>query len=57
MTDVMESIKVENVVASSAIGQELDLETLADDLRSTSYNKENFPVLNFVKSFFGAPTC
>jgi len=45
MSDVMESIEVENVVASSAIGQELDLETLANDLGATSYNKENFPGL------------
>jgi len=45
MSDVMESIEVENVVASTAIDQELDLETLADDLGATSYDKENFPGL------------
>ncbi|MBX0296867.1 TATA-box-binding protein [Haloarcula nitratireducens] len=40
-----ESIKVENVVASSDIGQELDLETLAMDLEATDYDPENFPGL------------
>lgn len=43
MSTMPDSIRVENVVASSAIGQELDLDTLADDLLGTEYNPENFP--------------
>jgi transcription initiation factor TFIID TATA-box-binding protein len=40
-----ESIQVENVVASSDIGQELDLETLSEDLGATDYDPDNFPGL------------
>lgn len=40
-----ESIQVENVVASSDIGQELDLETLSGDLGATDYDPDNFPGL------------
>jgi transcription initiation factor TFIID TATA-box-binding protein len=40
-----ESIQVENVVASTSIGQELDLETLADDLPTAEYNPHHFPGL------------
>jgi len=43
MSVPVESIAIENVVASTGIGQELDLETLADDLVGTEYNPENFP--------------
>jgi len=45
MSDVTESVQVENVVASSDLGQELDLETLSEDLARTDYNPENFPGL------------
>ncbi|MBX0297691.1 TATA-box-binding protein [Haloarcula nitratireducens] len=40
-----ESIKVENIVASSDIGQELDLDSLAMDLEGSDYDPENFPGL------------
>ena len=39
------SLSVENVVASSAIGQELDLESLSMDLVGSDYNPDNFPGL------------
>jgi transcription initiation factor TFIID TATA-box-binding protein len=45
MSVASESIQIENVVASSDIGQELDLETLADDLVASDYNPDNFPGL------------
>lgn len=45
MSVASESTKIENVVASSDIGQELDLETLADDLVASDYNPDNFPGL------------
>jgi transcription initiation factor TFIID TATA-box-binding protein len=45
MSVTTESIQVENVVASSDIGQELDLETLANDLVASDYNPDNFPGL------------
>ncbi|MDG5777380.1 TATA-box-binding protein [Haloarculaceae archaeon H-GB2-1] len=45
MSAASESIQIENVVASSDIGQELDLETLADDLVASDYNPDNFPGL------------
>lgn len=45
MCDLSESIKIENVVASTAIDQELDLETLATDLTGADFNPENFPGL------------
>ncbi len=43
MTDPTETIRIENVVASTAIGTELDLEALALDLQGADYNPENFP--------------
>lgn len=43
MSSVSDSVKIENVVASSDIGQELDLDTLAGDLLGTEYNPGNFP--------------
>jgi len=43
MSVTAESIQVENVVASSDIGQELDLETLSEDLGATDYDPDNFP--------------
>ena len=45
MSVASESIQIENVVASSDIGQELDLETLANDLVTSDYNPDNFPGL------------
>jgi transcription initiation factor TFIID TATA-box-binding protein len=45
MSVAAESIEVENVVASTDIGQELALETLADDLRTTKYDPDHFPGL------------
>jgi transcription initiation factor TFIID TATA-box-binding protein len=45
MSVASESIQIENVVASSDIGQELDLETLANDLVVSDYNPDNFPGL------------
>ena len=45
MSVTAESIQVENVVASSDIGQELDLETLSEDLGATDYDPDNFPGL------------
>jgi transcription initiation factor TFIID TATA-box-binding protein len=43
MSDPTESVHIENVVASTAIGTELDLEQLAMDLQGADYNPENFP--------------
>lgn len=43
MTEPTETIEIENVVASSGIDQELDLEQVGDDLGKTEYNSENFP--------------
>ena len=45
MSDSSESIQIENVVASTAIDQELDLETLAGDIVGADFNPENFPGL------------
>ena len=45
MSVASESIQIENVVASSDIGQELALETLADDLMASDYDPDNFPGL------------
>ena len=45
MSATTESIQVENVVASSDISQELDLETLSEDLGATDYDPDNFPGL------------
>jgi transcription initiation factor TFIID TATA-box-binding protein len=45
MSATTESIQVENVVASSDISQELDLETLSEDLEATDYDPDNFPGL------------
>ncbi|TYL36180.1 TATA-box-binding protein [Natronococcus pandeyae] len=45
MTDPQDSIEIENVVASSGIGQELELESLAMDLEGADYDPEQFPGL------------
>jgi len=40
-----DSINIENVIASSGIDQELDLQTLSGDLGATNYNTDRFPGL------------
>jgi len=41
----VESLEVQNVVAATGVGQELDLESLAMDLEGSDYNPDNFPGL------------
>ncbi|WP_331232382.1 TATA-box-binding protein [Natronorarus salvus] len=43
MTDPVASLNTENVVASTRIDQEVNLETLANDLEGVSYDPDNFP--------------
>jgi transcription initiation factor TFIID TATA-box-binding protein len=45
MTDPKETINIENVVASTGIGQELDLQSVAMDLGGADYDPEQFPGL------------
>ncbi|WP_226006638.1 TATA-box-binding protein [Natrinema salinisoli] len=45
MPDPKESISIENVVASTGIGQELDLQSVAMDLEGADYDPEQFPGL------------
>ena len=45
MTDPKETITIENVVASTGIGQELDLQSVAMDLEGADYDPEQFPGL------------
>lgn len=45
MNSPSETLEVENVVASTGIGQEIDLETLAEDLNGTEYTPDQFPGL------------
>ncbi len=45
MTEPTETIEIENVVASTGIDQELNLEQVGDDLGEADYNPENFPGL------------
>ena len=45
MADPTESIHIENVVASTGIDQELDLQTVAMDLEGADYDPEQFPGL------------
>ena len=42
MGDPKESIKIENVVATTSIGQELDLQSVAMDLEGSEYDPEQF---------------
>jgi transcription initiation factor TFIID TATA-box-binding protein len=44
-TQIGNSLNIENVVVSSAVGQELDLQLLALDLEGARYDPENFPGL------------
>ncbi|WP_416841319.1 TATA-box-binding protein [Haloferax sp. DFSO52] len=43
--DAIESIEIQNVVASTEIGLELDLERLSLDWEGTDYDPDNFPGL------------
>jgi transcription initiation factor TFIID TATA-box-binding protein len=45
MTDPTDTINIENVVASTGIGQELDLQSVAMDLEGADYDPEQFPGL------------
>ncbi|QSW97644.1 TATA-box-binding protein [Haloterrigena alkaliphila] len=45
MSGPKDSINIENVVASTSIGQELDLESVSLDLEGADYDPENFPGL------------
>lgn len=45
MTDPKATINIENVVASTGIGQELDLQSVAMDLEGADYDPEQFPGL------------
>jgi transcription initiation factor TFIID TATA-box-binding protein len=45
MADPKETINIENVVASTGIGQELDLQSVAMDLEGADYDPEQFPGL------------
>ena len=44
-SDPKETIEIENVVASTAIGQELDLEKVTLDMEGADYDPEQFPGL------------
>ena len=44
-TDPKQTINIENVVASTGIGQELDLKSVAMDLEGADYDPEQFPGL------------
>jgi transcription initiation factor TFIID TATA-box-binding protein len=43
--DPKETLEIENVVASTAIGQELDLESVATDLERAEFDHDQFPGL------------
>ncbi|MEF8779461.1 MAG: TATA-box-binding protein [Haloferacaceae archaeon] len=45
MTNPKDTINIENVVASTGIGQELDLQSVAMDLEGADYDPEQFPGL------------
>jgi len=45
MSDTKDTISIENVVASTGIGQELDLQSVAMDLDGADYDPEQFPGL------------
>lgn len=45
MTALTETLTIENVVASTGVGQELDLESLAMDMDGADYDPDNFPGL------------
>ncbi|KTG08745.1 TATA-box-binding protein [Haloferax profundi] len=41
----LDSLEIQNVVASSAVGQELDLASLSMDVTGAEFNPDNFPGL------------
>ena len=41
--DPVPRLEIQNVVASSGIGQEIDLESVAMDLRGADFDPEEFP--------------
>nr|WP_233340439.1 TATA-box-binding protein [Haloprofundus sp. MHR1] len=41
----LDSLEIQNVVASTGVGQELDLEALSVDLTGSDYDPDNFPGL------------
>ncbi|WP_114578345.1 TATA-box-binding protein [Saliphagus sp. LR7] len=43
MGDLLQTLSIENVVGSTSIDQELDLESLADDLDGASFEPDQFP--------------
>ncbi|WP_255152667.1 TATA-box-binding protein [Halorarius halobius] len=45
MAAPVESLQIENVVTSTGIDQELDLDVLVDDLDNSEYNRDQFPGL------------
>lgn len=45
MTDHADTLSTENVVASGALSQEVDLAALSEDLERTSFDPEQFPGL------------
>jgi transcription initiation factor TFIID TATA-box-binding protein len=45
MSKPEETLEIQNVVASTELGQELHLEELANDLSASEYNPEHFPGL------------
>ena len=45
MPSPKETLEIENVVASTGIEQELDLDQLGDDLAGTDYDPDEFPGL------------
>lgn len=47
MTDPKETVTIVNVVASSAVDQELDLKQLGPDLQGADYDSDRFPGLMY----------
>jgi len=45
MSAAVDSIEIQNVVASTGIDQELDLETLTQDIPGSDFDPDNFPGL------------
>ena len=43
VNDPKETLEIQNVVASTAVGQELDLQSLAMDLERADFDREQFP--------------
>jgi transcription initiation factor TFIID TATA-box-binding protein len=41
--DPKETLEIQNVVASTAVGQELNLESVAMDLEEADFDREQFP--------------